>query len=139
MTSGKIYNQPEISLTAEGTFPTANIQVTVKAGDDPTQAIIQEAAQTLLDLSTDYRRRGLFLLPFRVYTMVQTPEGSLSFPSPQAIALPTDFPPHPEITASSTVGDTMTLALRFPVRPHRLVITPAGGFSLGASIRAFIS
>ncbi len=129
----------KISLSPEGTFPTANIRVAVKAGEDPTQAIIQAAAQTLLDLSTDYRRRGLFLLPVRVYTMVQTPDGSLSFPSPQAIALPSDFPPHPEITASSTVGDTTTLALRFPVRPHRLVISPDTSLPDTCHLRTFIS
>lgn len=139
LTSGKIYNLPGISLTPEGTFPTANIRVPVKAGEDPTQAIIQEAAQTLLDLSTDYRRQGLFLLPFRVYTMTQTHDGSLSYPSPQAVALPTDFPPHPEIIASSTADDAITLALRFPVRPHRLVVSPSTNLPSGHSLRTFIS
>lgn len=139
LTAGQDDKLTKISLAPEGTFPTANIQVHVKAGEDPTQDIIEAAAQTLLDLTTDYRRRGLFLLPFRVFTMVQTPDGTLSYPSPQAIALPTDFPPHPEIIASSTVGDTMTLAVRFPVKPHRLVVSPSTNLPSGHSFRTFIS
>ncbi len=71
--------------------------------------------------------------------MAQTTDGTLTFPSPQAIAHPTDFPPHPEIVASSTVGDTMTLALRFPVRPHRLAIIPDTSLPDTCHLRTFIS
>ena len=148
------------NLILAGTYPTANIRLPLQAGDkekanllltgeisrvDPataerlTQDIVRKSAEILLDLSTDLRRQGLFLLPFRFYTMTMMPDGSLSFPSPQAIALPCDYPPHPEITAYSVTEDTLTLAIRFPVRPHRLNITPDDDFPTGHSIRTFIS
>lgn len=150
----------QLSLTPVGTYPTANIRIALESGEkekanllltgeisrvDPktadrlTQAIIQKAAETLLDLSTDLRRQGLFILPFRFYTMTMTPDGTLSFPTPQAVALPTDYPPHPEITAFTITEDALTLALRFPVRPHRLKITPSDSFPEDHSLRLFIS
>lgn len=104
-----------------------------------TQAIVEKAAECLLDISTDLRRQGLFILPFRVYSMIMTHDGTLSFPSPQAVALPSDFPPHPEITAASTTDDCLTLALRFPVRPHRLTVTPPADLPHGCQLRTFIS
>lgn len=104
-----------------------------------TQAIVQKAAECLLDLSTDLRRRGLFILPFRAYTLTQLPDGSLSYPSPQAVALPADFPPHPEITAAATTDDCLTIVLRFPVRPHRLTVTASADLPPGHSLRTFIS
>ncbi|MDE5997140.1 MAG: hypothetical protein K2G77_02900 [Muribaculaceae bacterium] len=147
-------------LTATSTFPTANLRIPLEPGDkekvimllngeisrvDPatadrlTNAILQKAAESLLDISTDLRRQGLFILPFRFFTMRMTSEGSLSYPSPQAIALPTDFPPHPEITAYSVTDDALTLAIRFPARPHRLVITPGDNFPSDHTLRTFIS
>lgn len=150
----------EISLAAEGTFPTATVRIPLQSGDkekanlllsgeisrvDPetadrlTLAMLQKAAQILLDISTDCRRQGLFLLPFRVYTMTRLPDGSLSYPSPRAIALPADFPPHPEITAAQATDDALTLAIRFPVRPHRLVASPSAILPAGHSLRTFIS
>lgn len=160
LTNYQFENLPKIALAAEGTFPTANIRIPLQSGDkekanlllsgeisrvDPatverlTQAMLQQAAQTLLDLSTDFRRRGLFILPFRIFTMTQTSDGTLSFPSPQAIALPTGTPPNPEITAASTTDDALTLALRFPVRPHRLVASPSTNLPSGFWLRTFIS
>lgn len=151
---------PSLSLTPEGTFPTANIRIALQEGDaekasfllngeitrvDPataeriTQAITEKAAQLLKDLTIDFRRQGLFLLPFRVYTLTVLPDGTATYPSPQAIALPTDFPPHPEITASHIAADCLTLALRFPVRPHRLTVTPSGDFPPDHSLQTFIS
>ena len=148
-----------VSLTATHEMPTANIRIPLQSGDKPkaelmlsgqisrvdpetaerlTQAIVQKAAERLLDLSTDLRRQGVFILPFRVYTMLQTPDGNLSYPSPQAIALPTDHPPHPEITAAGTTDDTLTLALRFPVKPHRLTVS-ANTLQEGYSLHTFIS
>lgn len=149
-----------VNLTAASTFPTATLRIPLETGDrekanllldgrisrvDPatadrlTNAILQKAAETLLDISTDLRRQGLFILPFRFYTMRMTSEGTLSYPSPQAIALPTDFPPHPEITAYSVTDDALTLAIRFPVQPHRLVITPGDDFPSDHTLRTFIS
>lgn len=149
-----------IKLNASGPFPTANIRIPLESGDkekahllldgeisrvDPataerlTQAILRKTAETLLDLSTDLRRQGLFILPFRFFTMTMTPDGTLSYPSPQALALPTDYPPHPEITAFSTTDDALTLALRFPVKPHRLSIYPSALLPSGYSLRTFIS
>lgn len=141
-------------------YPTATIRIALQSGDrekanlmlacdisrvDPstaerlTTAIVQKAAECLLDLSTDFRRQGLFILPFRAYTMAMTPEGALTFPSAQAIILPTDHPPHPEITAASTTEDALTLAIRFPVRPYRLLAKPAANLPEGYPIRTFIS
>ncbi len=149
-----------MTLTASGTYPTDNIRIPLESGDkekanlmltgeinrvDPataerlTQAILQKCAESLLDLSTDLRRQGLFILPFRFFTMTMIPDGTLSYPSPQAVALPTDYPPHPEITAFSVTDDALTLAIRFPVRPHRLTITPSDNFPESHSIRTFIS
>ena len=71
--------------------------------------------------------------------MTMTPDGSLSYPSPQAIALPTDFPPHPEITAATATDDALTIAIRLPVRPHRLILSSSEGLSTGDSLRTFIS
>lgn len=148
------------TIEAKGTYPTANIRIALQSGDrekanllingdisrvDPataerlTQAIMQKAAECLLDISTDYRRRGLFILPFRFYTMTMLPDGTLSLPSPQAIALPCDFPPHPEITAASATEEALVIALRFPVRPHRLVITPTEDLPSGHALRTYIS
>lgn len=147
-------------LTAMSTFPTTTLRIPLEPGDrekanmllsgeisrvDPatadrlTNAILQKAAESLLDISTDLRRQGLFILPFRFFTMRMTSDGTLSYPSPQAIALPTDYPPHPEITAYSVTDDTLTLAIRFPVRPHRLVVTPGEDFPSDHSLHTFIS
>ncbi|MDE5850710.1 MAG: hypothetical protein K2H38_11250 [Muribaculaceae bacterium] len=108
-----------------------------------TQAIVQKAAEALLDLSTDLRRQGLFILPFRFFTMTRLPDGTLSYPSPQGVALPSDFPPHPEITAASTTDDCLTLSIRFPVRPHRLTVASTDGrfpnLPEGCQLRTFIS
>lgn len=149
-----------ITLTPAQTYPTVNIRIPLKDGDKEkgalllngeisrvdaetaerlTQAIVTKAAEALLDLSTDLRRQGMFILPFRIYTMTMTPDGSLSYPGPQAIALPADFPPHPEITAAGSTDDTLTLALRFPVRPHRLTVTPSPALPEGHATLTFIS
>lgn len=149
-----------MELTPSGNYPAATIRIALQSGDkekanmmltgdisrvDPstaerlTMAIVQKAAECLLDLSTDFRRQGLFILPFRAYTMAMTPEGVLTYPSAQAIALPTDHPPHPEITAASATDDALTLVIRFPVRPYRLNVTPAANLPAGYSMRTFIS
>ena len=163
--SEEIGRMPEglLSMHPTGTYPTATLRIPLQAGEkekanmmlsgeisrvDPataeriTQAILQKAAEFLLDLSTDLRRQGQFILPFRCYTVTMTPDGTLSYPSPQAIALPTDFPPHPEITAYNATDDALTIALRFPVRPHRLTLSSSSsseGMSTGDSLRTFIS
>ncbi len=149
-----------LSLTPTGNYPTANIRIPPQTGDKPkaelllsgeitrvdpataerlTQAIVQRAAETMLDLSTDLRRQGLFILPFRAYTMTMREDGTMSMPTAQAIALPTDFPPHPEITAAGVTEDAMTLSIRFPVRPHRLTLNPSPGIPAANSLRIFIS
>ncbi|MDE7351067.1 MAG: hypothetical protein K2N25_08370, partial [Muribaculaceae bacterium] len=153
-----------VRMTALHEMPTATLRIPLQAGDKPkaelmlggeisrvdpataerlTQAIVQKAAEALLDLSTDLRRQGLFILPFRFFTMTRLPDGSLSYPSPQGVALPSDFPPHPEITAASATDDCLTLSIRFPVRPHRLTVSPVEGRFLnlpeGCQLRTFIS
>lgn len=151
---------PSLTLTPEATYPTENIRIPLYEGEaekarlilsgeisrvDPasveriTAAILEKSADTLLSLSTDFRRQGLFILPFRVFTLTMSPDGNSAYPSPQAIALPVDFPPHPEITASSITSDCLTLALRFPVQPHRLSVSVPEDMPEGYSIRTFIS
>ena len=149
-----------VILTAHHEVPTTNIRIPLQSGDKPkaelmlsgeisrvdpatadrlSKAIVEKAAECLLDLSTDLRRQGLFILPFRAYTMMQTPEGTLSYPSPQAIVLPTDFPPHPEIIAAGTTDDALTLSLRFPVKAHRLTVSCPPDLPAGYTPRIFIS
>lgn len=129
------------ALTEERQFPTFNIRVPLKSGDPEkvslllggeisrvdcetaerlTQAIVERAAEEFFRTSTDLRRSGLFILPFRVYGNVADTDGGRAFPTPQAVMLPSEYPPHPEITAFSASGDTLTLALRIPVRPARM-------------------
>lgn len=148
------------NLEGVGTTGIHTIRIPLQSGDKPkaelmlsgqisrvdpataerlTQAIVEKAAENLLDLSTDLRRQGLFILPFRVYSMIMTADGNLSYPSPQAVALPSDFPPHPEITAANATDDCLTLAIRFPVRPHRLTVSPPAELPEGCSLRTFIS
>ncbi len=156
----RLPTQPSIQLLPQTTPPGATIRIPLQSGEkqkaelllsgeisrvDPatadrlTQAIVQKAAEALLDISTDLRRQGLFILPFRFYTMAQLSDGSLSRPTPQGVALPTDYPPHPEITAASATDDALTLAIRFPVTPHRLTVDDTDCLSSGESIRTFIS
>ncbi len=127
------------ALTEERQFPTFNIRVPLKSGDSEkaslllggeisrvdcetaerlTQAIVERAAEEFFRTSTDLRRSGLFILPFRVYGSVA--DGKMTFPTPQAVMLPSEYPPHPEITAFSASADTLTLALRIPVKPARM-------------------
>lgn len=148
------------SLTPTSTYPTATLRIALQSGElekarlmmtgeimrvDPataerlTEAILHKAAETLLEISTDLRREGQFILPFRFYTMAMTPDGTLSYPTPQGIALPTLYPPHPEITAHSVTEDSLTISIRFPVRPHRLIVSPSTCLPAGHMLRTFIS
>ncbi|MDE6379645.1 MAG: hypothetical protein K2L11_04165 [Muribaculaceae bacterium] len=104
-----------------------------------TGELVRKAAECLLDYSTDLRRQGLFILPFRFFTMTMLPDGTLSYPGPQALALPAGFPPHPEITAASVTDDALTVAIRFPVVPHRLCAEHQDSLPEGCSTRIFIS
>ncbi len=147
-------------LVPAGTYPTGTISVALKDGEQEkaimllsgeisrvdaatseriTDEIVRKAAQLMLDITTELRHRGLFMMPFRFYTMTEKPDGTLSYPSPQGIALPADYPPHPEITAYQATSDSLTLALRFTVRPHRLQVTVPETFPAGHSLLTFIS
>lgn len=148
------------SLSAEGDYPTFNIRIPLGDGEkekavlmlqgqsarvDATSAqritnlIVQEAASEFSRISIDYRRVGLHLLPFRVYGMIRQPDGSLTYPSPQAVILPAEYPPHPEITASSVTDDTLTLSLRITVRPQRLGVSTSKTLPTGCSIETYVS
>lgn len=150
----------QYELSAAATYPAFNIRIPLESGDADkvaallggeisrvdaasaeriTQAILTKGAEALLQTATDLRRQGLFLLPFRFCTSMQTPYGKLTFPSPQALALVADFPPHPEITAYGVADNTLTLALRLPVKPHRLVVEAVEGLPEGFNLRTFIS
>ena len=148
------------SLTPYSHFPTARIRVALQEGDSGkaalmlggeisrvdaatadrlTQAIVQKAAEEFAAIIKDSRRLGLFLLPFRVYSVVLSADGKSGYPSAQAVMLPCETPPHPEITASSITDDTLTLSLRFPVRPHRLTVTLPTAAGARCVLQTFIS
>ncbi|MDE5839635.1 MAG: hypothetical protein K2H49_01815 [Muribaculaceae bacterium] len=152
--------RPTAGLVPTGTYPTGTIRIALEDGDADkvrlllggeisrvdaataeriTDAIVRKAAQLLLDITTDLRRRGLFIMPFRFYTMTEKPDGTLSYPSPQGVALPSDYPPHPEITAHQVTADSLTIALRFAVHPHRLKVAIPETFPAGHSLLTFIS
>ncbi|MDE7347535.1 MAG: hypothetical protein K2N48_12460 [Muribaculaceae bacterium] len=128
-------DKPKAELMLSGEIS----RVDPATADRLTQAIVQKSAECLLDITTDLRRRGLFILPFRVYSMLMTNDGTLSYPTPQAVALPVDFPPHPEITAASVTEECLTLAIRIPALPHRLGVSPPANLPPGHSLRTFIS
>lgn len=147
-------------LENAGTYPTANIRVALQAGDGPkcslmlsgeasrvdaaaseriTQAIVAKGAEALADIMADCRARGLWMLPFRVYAVTVRRDGSSGLPSAQAVMLPADFPPHPEITASHIEDDGATLSLQWPVRPQRLVAVAPEGMPEGWRLQTFVS
>lgn len=147
-------------LTPAGDYATATIRIALQEGDAAkatlmlggeisrvdaagadriTQAIVEKAAEQLTQLTTRYRRMGLHILPFRVYGMIRQADGSLRYPSPQAVMLPAEYPPHPEITASSVTDDTLTLAIRFTVRPQRLTIEAPAKLAEGESLVTYVS
>ena len=149
-----------LSLTPEATFPTFNIRVALRSGeaekanlmlsgeisrvdaetaDRITQAIVEKAAEEFRLSVIDFRRAGLFLLPFRVFTRTVGSNGKTGVPSPQAIMLPAEYPPHPEITAASTANDTLTLSLRIPVRPQRLAVASLDPDFSADDIETFVS
>lgn len=124
-------------------YPTATIRVALQSGDGAkcalmlggeasrvdaasadriTQAIVAKAAVAFADILADARAAGLFMLPVRAFSYIAAANGSHSYPSAQAILLPSEYPPHPEITASHTEDDGVTLSLRVPVRPQKLTV-----------------
>lgn len=148
------------SLTPQGDYPTANIRVPLLSGekekaalmlqgqaarvdaataDRITQAIVSKAAQAFYDVAVDRRRLGLYMLPFRVYTLTERRDGTRGLPSAQAVMLPAEYPPHPEITAGSVTDDTLTLSLRFTVAPHRLTAMPPENFPSDCRLLTFVS
>lgn len=146
------------ALEAALPYPTANIRVPLQSGDGPkcslmlsgeasrvdaasadriTQAIVAKAAEAFADIMADTRAAGLFLLPFRAFAVLPKSDGSLCLPSAQAILLPCEFPPHPEITASHVEDDGVTLSIRIPVRPQRLLTFAPTAFA--SSTRTYVS
>lgn len=146
------------ALEAALPYPTANIRVPLQSGDGPkcslmlsgeasrvdatsadriTQAIVAKAAEAFADIMADSRASGLFMLPFRAFSLMPKGDGFHSLPSAQAILLPCDFPPHPEITSSHVDDDGATISLRIPVRPQRLITFAPE--DLAAMTRTYVS
>lgn len=135
------------TLTEERQYPAFNVRIALRQGEkekaalmlngeisrvDPetsdriTQAIAEKTAEEFFQILSDLRRDGLFILPFRAFCRLTSPDGQV-FPSPQALILPSPLPPHPEIIAASATEDSLNLALRIPVKPQRLAWQlPAG-------------
>lgn len=148
------------ALTPAGDFPTFNIRIPLREGEEEKAALMlngeisrvdaataeritgeitRKAASEFSSLVIDRRRMGLYLLPFRVYGMIRLADGSLTYPSAQAVMLPVEYPPHPEITAGSITADTLTLSLRVTAKPHRLVVTPPAALGAGCRVETFVS
>ncbi len=148
------------SLTPEGDFPTAIIRIPLQDGDEEkvalmmqgqisrvdaeiadriTQHIVKKAATAFSDIVINSRRLGLHILPFRVFARIICPDGSYGHASPQAVMVPADYPPHPEITAESIADNTLTLSLRFTIRPQRLRVLSPPGLPEEYGIQSFVS
>ena len=148
------------ALDEAGDYPTATVRVPLQDGDKEkatlmlqgqisrvdagsadriTGLIVSKAADAFSSLVIDRRRRGLHLLPFRVYALIEQPDGTLRHPSAQAVMLPCETPPHPEITASSVTDDTLTLHLRWGVRPHRMRVVAPDGLPAGGRVVLYVS
>lgn len=147
------------SLTPEGTCPAFTVRIPLQSGDaekarlllggEPsrvdaatadrlTAAILQKTAAEFSQVVAERRRLGLHLLPFRAYCMLRSADGRRGFPSAQAVMLPSESPPHPEITGSGISDDTLTLSMRIPVTPSRLeAVLPVG--SGACDVQTFVS
>jgi len=148
------------SLTPEVDFPTAVIRIPLQNGDDEkvalmmqgqisrvdaetadriNQHIVKKAATAFSDTVINHRRLGLHILPFRVFARIIGPDGGYGHCSPQAVMVPADYPPHPEITAQSIADNTLTLSLRFTIRPQRLRVLPPPGLPEEYGMQTFVS
>lgn len=147
------------SLTPEGTCPAITVRIPLQSGDAEkaklllggessrvdaatadriTAAILKKTAAEFSQVVAEHRRLGLHLLPFRAYCMLRSVDGRKVYPSAQAVMLPSESPPHPEITGSSISDDTLTLSMRIPVTPSRLeAVLPIG--SGACDVQTFVS
>lgn len=148
------------ALEQAGDFPTAVIRVPLESGDSEkaalmlqgqisrvdaasaeriTRGIVLKASEEFSGLVIEKRKLGQHLLPFRIFGMIRRTDGSEGFPSAQAVILPAEYPPHPEITAHSIVDNTLTLSLRIPVCPQRLKVISPASLPEGHTIRTYVS
>lgn len=148
------------ALEQAGDFPTAVIRVALESGDSEkaalmmqgqisrvdaasaeriTRSIVLKAAEEFSGIVLEKRKLGQHLLPFRIFGIIRRPDSSEGFPSAQAVILPAEYPPHPEITAHSIVDNTLTLSLRIPVCPQRLKVIPPSSLPEGYGLRTYVS
>lgn len=148
------------SLSQEGAFPVFNVRIPLLDGEEEsaslmlagsisrvdaaiadriTTAIVEKTATEFSKIVSEHRRLGLHLLPFRVYCLVMSADGESGYPSAQPVMLPSESPPHPEITASSVTARTMSLSLRIPVCPCRLSVSLPEGCDGAFAVRTFVS
>lgn len=147
------------SLTPEGTCPAFTVRIPLQSGDAEkaklllggessrvdaatadrlTAVILKKTAAEFSQVVAERRCLGLHLLPFRAYCMLRSADGRKGYPSAQAVMLPSESPPHPEITGSSISDDTLTLSMRIPVTPSRLeAVLPIG--SGACDVQTFVS
>lgn len=147
-------------LTPVGDYPTANIRIPLQPGDADkvtlmmqgqisrvdaatadriTDLIVRKASDVFQQLVTDNRRLGLQMLPYRVFAHIQNPDGTFDYPSAQAVMLPSENPPHPEITAYAIADETLNLSLRFPVKTHRMEVVMPEGLDIGYGLFVYVS
>lgn len=148
------------ALEQAGDFPTAVIRIALDSGDAEkaalmlqgqlsrvdaasaeriTRSIVLKAAEEFSGIVIEKRKLGQHLLPFRVFCTIRCPDGSEGFPSAQAVVLPAEYPPNPEITAHSIADNTLTLSLRIPVCPQRLKVVSPASLPESHTIRTYVS
>lgn len=147
-------------LSPEGTYPVFNVRIPLLDGEEDsaamllsgsisrvdaavadriTGAVVEKTAEEYSRIVSENRRLGLHLLPFRVYCLVMSADGKTGFPSAQPVMLPSENPPHPEITASSVSTGCMSLSLRIPVCPCRLSVVLPDGCEGKFAVHTFVS
>lgn len=148
------------ALSPETTYPVFNVRIPLLDGEEDSAslllggsisrvdaavadriigAIVEKSAEEYSRIVLENRRLGLHLLPFRVYCLVMSADGETGFPSAQPVMLPSENPPHPEITASSVTSGCLSLSLRIPVCPCRLSVVLPDGCEGKFAVRTFVS
>lgn len=124
---------------AEALLSGDSAHVEAETAERLTAEIGVRIASAMDSMAKDAADAGLFLSPFRTYAQIRFPDGTEGFPSAQGVMLPFTSPPHPEFTAVSVTDDTLTIALRFPLRFHRLEVISPSGLPSGCGLTTYVS
>lgn len=149
---------PWTATSAE--YPEATVRIPLKEGEKTKAEYLLSGESSRVDAETaerlssllgsrigalysrmnrDASDAGLFISPVRVFAQILFPDGTEGFPSAQAVMLPFASPPHPEFTAISVTDDTLTAALRFPVRFHRLEAVAPTSLQSSCRLSVYVS